>query len=83
MLSMRCGSFKIPGRMFHEDCDMLAVKQILSGLVIINADHEFHSDAISYTAYGECFDPLHKGQEIPYYDIEFELGQFKRFVRRK
>lgn len=52
------------------DLEVDTVKKIMSRLVILDAEHNFINNKITYTALSdEFFIPVGNGEVIPYYDV--------------
>lgn len=62
----RFGKFTISGRMLH--AAPKAVLAILNGCVVTRAESLWHCDRIEYTAFGDHFDEIDIGDEVPEYE---------------
>lgn len=63
----RLGRFVI-GYNFIEDREGIIAKLMLSGMVVIRADHRYDMNAIEYMALHDDFDEMPAGHEAPWYD---------------
>lgn len=64
----RIGKFKIASPMVVEMPHV--VRQVLRDLIPVRAEMLHYADAIEYVAYGEAFDVVRMGAEVPWYDVQ-------------
>ena len=67
----RLGRFHIGLNLIDEraGADGTMAKLMLSGMIILRADHRYDLDAIEYMALHDDFDEVPAGQEAPHYDV--------------
>lgn len=61
----RIGFFEIPLSHINRYPD--TVKQVLAGLIVVDADLVAYSGCIEYMAIGDAFEPCPEGQTPPWY----------------
>ena len=62
----RLGRFAVAMNIIHESPVMAQL--MLSGMVIVRAEHRYDLNAIEYMALCDDFDEVSAGYEAPYYD---------------
>ena len=65
LIKPKIGRFSISIDVIQDNSDM--VKEVFKGLIVVRAEMLYHSQAIEYTALGDCFDTVPEGEIPPYY----------------
>lgn len=69
----RIGRFKISLEIINEHPDV--VRKVMGACIILQADNNFATDEVTYVALCEDFLPMEDGEEIRYYDLEYDADE--------
>ena len=69
----RAGKFTVSREFISRNLDIFF--QAMADTLIVDARGNFIDDVIEYQAFSACFDPLRRGEQLPFYNLIVKQDQ--------